>query len=313
MLTRITVAALCAFVSGAAAQTPSWSGPVLGYVFDDSEKAVKIIGGIPGAASVEASLPSAAKLERAHIAPGRRFAIVETVGGESLAVLDWSEGGAHIREVSGALASASSVAFSPAGDVAAVARKSAGVVQIWGGLPSEPHVRREVAVDGDALAVSSSGSVAALSADGLLSLDGDSPRLLVPGAFAALAFRPGSLDLAVSPRGKNEVSLVRGFEAEAAVETLAGSAEGIDDPVALQFSFDGTTLAVANGRGRSATLVDVGTRSAATTDCGCTPSAVSAVGGRAVFRITGPEDGPMVFIDADAPGARTFLVPGGAR
>jgi hypothetical protein len=280
-----------------------WSHPVLGYVFDPADRSIRIVAGVPGAAGLDSSIPSAAKLRNAWIAPRRQFAVVELADSGDLGLLDWSTGAARIREIAGALRSAESVSFSARGDAAILASGQHGIVQVWTGLPAAPVVRWETAARMDVVVVSDDGELAAgVDSSGAHLLAPGATRLVARGSFTAAAFRPGTRDLALASRDSDTIQLVRDA---AAAEPLAGAAEGVFGPVAVQFSASGARLAIANAHGRSFTIFDFETRSARTIACDCTPESLEPLRGDAVFRSAG-----NVFIDAGAAEPRTFIVAG---
>jgi hypothetical protein len=285
----------------AQAQLVTWSAPVLDYFYDASSNSIKTVSGVPGAASIDGIVPSAVKLQRAYIAPGRRFAIVQVVDGSAV-LLDWSNG-SSVREVSGAPAVIDAVAFSRSGSIAAVL--SSGKVQVWRGLPDDPAIQQEIAFEATSLAVSDDGTVAAVQPDGIYLLDSGEPKLIAAGEYSALAFRPGTRDLAAAGRFTDTVM---GIRIGAGASTLASGDDGIAEPVALEFSSDGSKLVIANRRGRSATIVDMAATRATSVTCDCNALVASPATSSAVFRIA-ESDGAVVFLDASSADLRTFTVP----
>ena len=285
----------------ARAQSAIWSTPVLDYFYDASSNSIKTVSGVPGAASVDGVVPSAVKLKKAYIAPGKRFAIIQVVDGSAV-LLDWSNGSlAH--EVSGAPAAIDAVAFSRNGNVAAVL--SSGKVQVWRGLPNDPAIQHEIASDASALAIADDGTVAAAQADGIYLLDSGEAKLIATGDYSALAFRPGTRDLAAAGRFNDTVVSIRGG---ASSSTLATADDGIAEPVALEFSSDGSKLVIANRRGRSATIVEMAAAKATSVTCDCNALVASPAASSAVFRIADSGDA-VVFLDASSADLRTFTVP----
>jgi WD40 repeat protein len=317
MLRNMLLAAAAALgtVSFAPAEPATWSAPVLGYHFDGESKSIRVISGVPGAASMDESVPSPVKLERAFPTPARRFAVIQ-MREAGAAVLDWTAGASVIREVPGASQEISSVAFSTRGDRAIVASKNTGTMQVWRGLPDRPSIEHEFALDSDIVAISDDGTVAAVQGEGVFRIDVGESRLLASGVFSAIAFRPGSSELAVSGKYTDSVVVLRAESGD--LVTLASAEDGIAEPVGIQFSADGKKLVVANSRDRSYTVIDMQTKRALTQPCDCSPDTVSGVGGSS-FRIASPGRSPdndaHVFVDAGSSDPRIFLIPvtGGAR
>ena len=304
----LVVAAVIAAARPGTCQQANWSTPLLGHFYDTSSNTITKIAGIPGAASVDGSVPSASKLRAAHVAPAGNFAIAQTVD-EGVVLLDWPRGEVSMRELRGAPDEFASVAFSPNGNIAAIASASQGKLQIWRGLPGSPALGQEIAFDGDVLAVSDDGTIAATRNGGVYLVEAESLKLLAAGTFSAIAFRPGTSELAAADKDGDTVVSLR--TRDGGPTTLATAEHGIAEPAGLQFSADGRKLVIANRRGRSATMIDLSTHTAATVSCECSPSLVSAGTGNAVFRITRPNSAnePLVFLDANSPEPRVFLVP----
>ena len=57
------------------------TSPVLGYVFDSTSKSMRPIAGVPGAAAIEAAVPSASKIEIGFVSQNRRYLIASTLKG----------------------------------------------------------------------------------------------------------------------------------------------------------------------------------------------------------------------------------------
>jgi hypothetical protein len=291
----------------ATGQPATWAPPVLGYFYDGTSNAIRMVAGVPGAASIDGAVPSAAKLRAAFVAPGRKFAIARTIDEGSL-LLDWSRGDVAVRDLASVVDEVSSVAFSPRGAEAAVASKSLGKMQIWRGLPDNPALERELAVSPELFAVSDDGQLAWIDSSGVFTLDGDTPKLLAAGSFSAIAFRPGTQELAAAGRYNDSVVSLRAG-GDGSPVTLASSDDGIAEPVGLRFSADATQLIVANARSRSATILNIAAHSATTLACDCDPALVSGAAGNAVFRITAATGVPLVYVDAGTAEPRIFHVP----
>src|SRR4029077_21125410 len=75
----------------AAAQPPGpqMSVPVLGYVFDGNAKAIRMISGVPGAASLDDIVPANASLDSGFVHSRARVAIANTKQGW-VALIQWS-------------------------------------------------------------------------------------------------------------------------------------------------------------------------------------------------------------------------------
>src|SRR4051794_14999915 len=77
----------------------SISAPVLGYVFDDTAKAIRKISGIPGAANLDAPVDLGSALQTAFVNSAGRLAIGVTKEGGVVAIR-WSDAAATAQSVS---------------------------------------------------------------------------------------------------------------------------------------------------------------------------------------------------------------------
>jgi hypothetical protein len=309
--TIVVAAAVIASASAGRSQSVSWSAPVVDHFYDGGAASIKAVAGVPGAASIDGVVASAVKLQAAYIAPGKRFALARSVDDETV-LLDWTGPTAIVRDLPGAPAGVDAVAFSRSGNFAAVFSRSSGKVQIWRGLPGDPAVQHEIASDSSVLAVADDGTLAAVQSDGIYWIESGGAKLVAAGDYSAIAFRPGTRDLAATGTFSDTVIVIG---AGGGSSTLAAADAGISEPVALAFSSDGATLVIANRRGRSAVVVDIAAGTATAVACGCTPSVVAPAAARGVFRLTGSTGDGVVFLHAGSAAPRVFTVPdaGGSR
>jgi hypothetical protein len=290
-----------------------WSAPTLGYWYDSEARSLRVVRGVPGAASLDSDVPLGSKAHSATVDPGRRYAFVipgsQEEGQSTVLLIDLRTGGS--RALDGALA-ASRIALSPSGS-AAVLMADSGQGQVWTGLPDAPSLSREVTVGtASAIAISDDAQMIAVARDTGLYLIGEGEAQLAAGdSFSALAFQRDSHTLAAADRGSNQVLLFR-EGAEAA--TLAGAPEGVAEPLALSFSGSGERLLIANRAGKSVLVIDVASKRVTPLACDCEPSTMARAQGDAVFQVSEPFDKQIFFIDADAAEPRLFAVfAGGSR
>ena len=304
------VAAAVPVLAAAQPASPAFSRPVLGYIFDTSNKSVRVIAGVPGASSLDAGF--AWNGGDLTIAPRGQFGL-STAGG-SLTVVNWSSG----QPVSSLLQpavegedGAQRVAFSPAGRAAIALYR--GKIRTWSGLPASGTLVAEIAAElpegVTALAVADDASSGALLANGKLyriAAEGGLMPVDADATFTALAMRPGSSDVATADGAGNRVLLYSGFSA-------ATLAEDIADPEALAFSADGATLVVASHGAGSLVAIDMAARTPVRLDCDCRPDGLLPVSGNAVFRLGSGMKGNLTLLDLDSGAPRLVLVAGGAQ
>ena len=85
---RLLVFAATATLALAQPPGPSISLPSLGYVFDDNTKAIRLISGVPGAASLDSSVAGGA-LDSAFVHSRARLAIANAKDG-GVMLVRWS-------------------------------------------------------------------------------------------------------------------------------------------------------------------------------------------------------------------------------
>ena len=295
----------------AAAEQPArFSQPVLGYVYDSSAGVVRVMLGVPGAASLDPAFDW--KDGALSVSPGNTFGLAM---GKSLALADWAGGPVRVRALGTVEGSPASVTWSPAGRTAAVAWE-AGVVQVWTGLPDNPSLKTQLDLELPAgapvsFAVSDDGgALAALAGGSLMKPDGNGGLAPVDPdrTYSAIAFAPGSSDLAASDPDDDQVALFRDLGSSAAGAVLAGTADGLAGPAALAFSRDGRRLVVANQRTGVISVLDLGAGTSLTFDCQCQPEGFYPLRGNAVFRLNQSAKGNLTLLDADGEAPRTVLV-----
>ncbi len=298
----------------AAAQTAQWTSPVLGYVFDQDSKSIRLLAGVPGAASADSSVALAFKLERAAISPSRLYAIAENKDAEHLYLVRLDPKAADGVILQDSPSTADLVAFSPSGNAAALLSRDLQKIQVWTGLPDQPVLARELtAPDVSALALSDDASVLAVSNDsGVSLLSSDSTRLVAPGTgYGALAFSKGTHDLAAANKSRNEVVILRTVDADTQVVAIASAQDGVADPASVAFSVDGQKLVIANSGSGNALIADLAGKNTQSIQCDCTADGLYRAQGNAVFRLTNIHDGSIALLDGDSDLPRVVLIPAG--
>ncbi|MGH9663420.1 MAG: hypothetical protein ACRD9L_03235, partial [Bryobacteraceae bacterium] len=117
------------------------SGPVLGYVLDDSAHRVRPLLGIAGASVAGQPLDAGADLYQAAFSPAHDFILA--LAGDALTPLLIVPGQPGVP-IKGALSGATQIVLSPQGSSAVLYFKKAATAQILTGLPEAPSVARSV-------------------------------------------------------------------------------------------------------------------------------------------------------------------------
>jgi hypothetical protein len=309
---RLTIIAIIAAAPAIlTAQPAKWSTPTLGYLYDSDSKAIRVLSGIPGAASLDGGLSVPDKLEQAAISPNGKYAIGAVKDAGSLSLITWATGAVTSAALDGTT-SADLVAFSNSSAVAAILSRDAQTIQIWTGLPDQPSLARQVAaVDLSALAVSDDGTLlAGANASSVFLLGGDQPKVIANGGPYALTFLKDSHDLAIADQTADQISLLTQPDGDMKTQALAGSADGVAQVTALAVSGDGTVLVAANLRGKSVLSIDLGSKLSTLTQCDCQAEGLYRAQGNAVFRLTNSLDNPISVFDGDT-GPRVVIIPAG--
>jgi WD40 repeat protein len=287
--------------------SPVFSRPVLGYVFDDPSQSVKVIAGIPGAASLETAFEWGQG--QLSISPRNTFGLSS---GKGLSVTDWTSGKPMLRSLNGEEESPSQIAFSPSGKTVIALFRSSGKLRIWTGLPALGTLESDVDVsvsDGTiAMAVADDGRTAALLVEGKLLRVGPGGTLLPvdsEATYSAMAFQPGTRELAVTDPASDRVLLFGDFANGSAASTIAANAAS---PAAVSFSADGKKLIVATHGTESILMVDMETRNSVVLECACQPEGFYPASGNAVFRLSESAKGNLVLFDGDGEAPRIVLV-----
>jgi hypothetical protein len=279
-------------------------GPVIGFVFDGSVRALRPILGIPGASTLGDPLDAGFQISSVTVAPHQNSAIAIDSRG-TLHLLRLGSGVAEVQCGACPL-TATGVTFSPAGS--AVALYAAGRVQIVTGLPDAPAAGASFEVRGsDAPHGGSAAPVMALSDDGawllvsalvsvdLLAANGGPRQLLKTGAYALVAFAAGGHDAAVADFRRSALTVIRDV-AGASTEQPLAVPEGMRHVRALAFSSDGSRLFLANPAERSVAVVEIASGTLKTVACDCAPAELTAMG--KVMRLDEGLAGPLWLLDA---------------
>jgi len=310
-------------LSAALAQTDNGKTdfPRLGYIFDSSAQALRLVSGIPGAATFGPALSAGAPMLDAALSPAHDYALFTGAADSIPAVLQFGAGAPVTRPIEGAGA-AKTVVLSPTGKAALIASLDASSVQIVTGLPAQPTVLATLDISalpgqleamgiGDAgVPVISVSNTQTGSSVYLLSLD-SAPRLLTgAGQVGAISFFPNRGDVLIADRQNNQVISISDVTGQAAASTLATNQAGVSDPIGIAVSMDGHSVYVANGGGKSILILDAITATAiASFNCSCTPSGLHRMLGKSVFRLTDDVSQPLWVWDGDAVDPHIAFIP----
>jgi len=302
------------------AQQGTLSGPVAGFVFDNSAHSLRPIRGVPGASLVGDPINFGLDAAAVWVAPRQDSAIV--VGTDQSLHLFALNGGVPAEISLGGIAGPPErVIFSPSGTSAAL--MGATETRVLTGLPSAPELAGPIKVPGSISVVGGRNRIAlapslALSDDGtyaltvaensvmLLTPQGERRMLMAARSNALVAFAPASHDAAVIDTNAG-LTLIRDTAGAAGTQLLAAADDGLAGPVGIAFSPDGKTVYVASALSQSVAAFNLAAASRAAIACNCTPTTLAPMGN--AFRLTELTAGPLWLLDANAATPRTVFVP----
>jgi hypothetical protein len=235
---RLFILVTAAVFTGAA-QPQRLAGPFLGHIYDSALHELRPVHGIPGAAYTGAPVSVCADLHFAAVSPEQDYAIA-LCGAERTPYLLLFGSSTTVERLDSVI-SADRIWLSPRGSAAALYRTAERAIDIITGLPHHSTIRTISLPDlPSTLAVSDDGALVYGVVDNrLLTIEQHGTRSAgISGEIAAVHFRPGTHDATVLI-GMNAVLVSdRGNESF----TLP------DQPVAFEFSRDGSHLFVATAR-----------------------------------------------------------------
>jgi DNA-binding beta-propeller fold protein YncE len=257
------------------------------------------------------ALDLGADVREASFSPDRDY-VLALLGEDRIATLLALRSRRPARALPDVAAGAERIYLSPEGSAAALYFAAANRLQVVSGLPDNPALAGEyfLTASPSAVAVSDDAS-SVLVADESRSVD-----LLLPdgarrriGTGALVTFLSRNRDAVIGDPAQNRVSLVRDVNGSGETLLLASEREGLTEPVAVAASSDNALVFVATARSGVA-AISVASGEITWTSCDCTPTAMSRLSGRSVFRLSEPTEGaPLWVYDGSGAEARVVFVP----
>lgn len=296
-------------VASAAAQT-SIRVPLLGFAPTSSSDGLRPVWGTFGANRLDNPLSLPDGLASIWAAPGQQYAFAKRTGLGELGMLALNEvnGVGDFQSISGGLANADRVAFSPRGSSAVLYAGASQRLQVITGLPADARIASEI----DGSAFPSPASIA-VSDDGALVLAGflnggngfvlqilnGAGTQTVPnvGSATAICFLPGAHDAVIADSQANQIILLQGDALSARI--LAGDAQGVSVPLDLQTSTDGSRVYVANSGAKNVLNIEVATGDSTALQCGFAPASFARLL-KSVLSISAQDGTDIWLLDTDA-------------
>lgn len=314
------VAVLAAELATAADAQPRMSPPSAGYIFDPEARSIRPILGSPGASVIGPALDLGISVASAVIAPRQDFAILVGAENAEVRVLRLQPDNFGSQVLRQSAPAPRLVTVSPSGGaVGFYYTETPAKFQVFTHPSQEPLLAHEISMDsltGDLLAaaISDDGEAALfLTGDGensstWLSYAGTHPvRLQSIPSISVMAFRSDGYDAALATRD-GQVFLLRNLVTSPNLQTLWSPDDRTADPVAVQFSREGTRVYLVTRQGTTASL-GVETEGTAFVDCGCHPSGWFSLNSGTMIRLNEISDGPLKLLDITSPEPRIWFVP----
>jgi hypothetical protein len=317
MTTRLFSALLlfvlfAASVAGAADVT----GPLMGAVLDPPSGGVRLILGVPGAATLGAPVPLGIDTSRAALSASLDY-VLAAAGDDGRIVL--------IRNLSRAPApaarldvapSADRIVLSPDGSAAALLYASQNRVTVITGLPDFPALGAELDLSGlpeapSSIAVGDDGqSVVAVAGDSVVAFGpGGGMNTAAFAKRAVAAFLHRSSDVVIADGDSNSVFLIRDINGAGVLTFVARNTDAIASPVAIRMSRDNRTLIVANSGSGVAARFNLAGGDPVLAACDCPISGLQALRDGTTFLLNKLGSGPLWSFDPDAPNGGIRFVP----
>jgi hypothetical protein len=264
------------------------AGPQLGLIPDGSS--LRQVAGIPAAAAVGAPVSFARNLSLVN-ASSQGFALASDADSGLVLIIAPDTTATTLSNVT---LKPDMIQLSPRGSAAALWYISTRHAQILSGLPSSPSVRdldlSFIPAKPVALAVSDDGLTVAVGWPGIVYefTAAGTAGLPVSGSSAALAFSPGTSNLAIAS------STTATLWNSAGITNLASFPNPLN-PIAA--GLDSRRLVVADSSGAIVT-VDLASGSQSSLDCQCTPLGLYPLS-QSAYRLTGLNQGAFKILDTN--------------
>jgi WD40 repeat protein len=307
------------------AQTPVWSAPSSGYLYDSFTRSIRSIVGFPGSAYLGSAVVSG--VDWASLAPNQQSALLVS-GGALIAIADLRTPD-QIGDVDPGYTPLQALWSSDSSK--AVFLTTGGQIVWLTNLSSTPLREASWALERDRQTRDPIFRWTLLAADSaadrvlLASRSGDNRQLwwasksvspvLIPlaGDPVAAVFSSNSSALVANAAG-HRILQIQNLDGGPTVATLVSSEPYLADPIGLALSADGNRIFVADGASKTVRSFDAGTGALV----GELPFASNAVSFTCVSAgrfLLNPPVGtaqPLYFLDTGQP-ARVFFIPRGAQ
>jgi hypothetical protein len=292
-------------------ETVEPANPVLGYVFDRSQRTIHPLAGTTDDVQLGPALARAPTLSTFAAAPGHDYGLGVDAPSGAAYFLQLTPTSASSAAISAINNGADRIVMSPAGTAAAFYDRQSRSVQIVSGLPAARKVRGPIPLDKlsgliTSMAVNDAGDSLLVGVSeqsgGALHLAGPSRNLrkiTAAGRVASIAFLPESNDAVIADHDRNQVVLIRDIVKSPETSVLGGEQDGIVQPASVAASRDGLSIYVTSSQRRRVTELPTALGRPSFVDCDCRPGLLTPLAGNAVFGLSAASDSPFFIYDGD--------------
>jgi hypothetical protein len=272
---------------------PRLQAPVLGYVFDDTAKAIRTVFGVPGAASLGEAIALPSTLSAARVHSGARLALGVTKEGQ-IVLASWNSV-SRVFLLDSEVETPEQVAFSGSGE--RVAFSGGSMLEIWSTSGTPALIQRYHAAETlTGLTVNDSGAAVGLLASGRLArfFDNEEQPFGAGSEWSAVAYTSdGSAVMAADAR-RGELVRLTADGGRSVIAPLTGLVS------AIASSIDGEYAATASGLQRVS-----GSGEVTAVLCECQAKGFDSVAGGAAVHIRGTD----LVLDVDGKELRLTVLP----
>ena len=287
--------------------------PKLGYAWNETDKTLRPITGIPGSAQFGESVTPAGSYDLGAADSNGTFALLL---GASQSVYRMALPAGPPVLISSQAIAGSAIRISPQGTAALVFLPGATggtLLTQLSGIPAARAVTYAGAIVDAAVSDAGSVAVAFKGSTGVaVQVSPGSGQPVALGAlkgFGGMSFIAGTDDLLLADSGTNSLARIRSASTSPASATLATSGL-LKTPVSVAASRAAHWAVVANSADSSVVRIDlIGGTAAQRTICSCQPSVVTQLASDSAFRLTALKDGPVWISDASNVSFPVLFIP----
>ena len=293
------------------AEAQQIASPALGYAYDPSLRAIRVIRGLPGAALLEETIDVGLEVTAAEIAPSQDFALIVPTDLRPRLLRLQAQQQPTAALLDAAMDFPDRLIFSPSGSAALLYRHDSGRLQVFTGLPGLPAAHEIPFAPANTMAISDDGAIALAGHSHLRIIGPDLRSFSLP-----LPPRTEVKALAFSPQGKRnllvissdgELYVAKDIHSGLDIRRISYGA-ALANAVAARFSADGSAALLADSSGVLAS-VDLESGTSTLISCHCSPTRIEPLASKNLLRVTDISDQPLLLFDTTPNRSRVWFIP----